>query len=234
MRYPITILYWGLCTLLLATIFSSLGYAFGDSLFVASMFLPGLLLLKLSLPPLLHEPMRQRIVHGLYLVAALLVLEYLLLFLVNYDLCGFGRKMEFPPLLFNPVFILFLLVTLVFGERAIDRRSIAREAVRPQTIDFISERRRISLSEERIRYVASNDTEVTVHTVDGAAYRTRTPISQWEAALNEQRFMRIHRAYIVNRSCIVRLSRTECVVGEETLPVSRKYAERVVRENGAA
>ena len=75
---------------------------------------------------------------------------------------------------------------------------------------------------------------MTVHTVDGAAYRTRTPISQWEAALNEQRFMRIHRAYIVNRSCIVRLSRTECVVGEETLPVSRKYAERVVRENGAA
>ncbi len=233
MRYPITILYWGLCTLLLATIFSSLGYAFGDSLFVASMFLPGLLLLKLSLPPLLHEPMRQRIVHGLYLAAALLVLEYLLLFLVNYDLCGFGRKMEFPPLLFNPVFILFLLVTLAFGERAIDRPLPEGEGDQ-QTIDFISERRRISLTEERIRYVASNDTEVTIHTVDGAAYRTRTPISQWEAALNERRFVRIHRAYIVNRSCIVRLSRTECVVGEETLPVSRKYAERVVRENGAA
>lgn len=233
MRYPATVLYWGCCTLLLATIFVSLGYAFGDSLFVASTFLPGLLLVKYFLPQLLYEPLRMRWLHGIYLAAALLVMEYLLLFWVNRDMAGFGRPMEFPPLLLNPLFLLFLTAALAWPELQLDRYLADREASRPQTVEFFSERRRIALAEERIRYVASNDDEVTVCTLDGAVYRTRTPISQWETVLNERRFLRIHRAYIVNRACVGHISRTECRVGEETLPVSRKYAERAVRELGA-
>lgn len=230
MRYTVTVLYWGCCTLFLATILSSLGYAFGDSLFVASMFLPGLLLVKILLPQLLRETGRRRWLHGFYLTAALLVLEYLLLFWVNRDLAGFGRSMDFPPLLLNPLFLLFLTAALSWPERALDRRCASCAARRPRTVDFFSERRRISLPEQQIRYVASNDAEVAVHTLDGTVYRTRTPISQWEAVLSEACFLRIHRAYIVNRACVVHASRTACVVGEETLPVSRKYAERTVRE----
>ena len=41
-------------------------------------------------------------------------------------------------------------------------------------------------------------------------------------------FVRIHRSYIVRRELIIRASRTEVELDGVTLPVSRKYAERVV------
>ena len=83
---------------------------------------------------------------------------------------------------------------------------------------------------EEIRYVESLDSEVVVHTVSGEKLRTRTPISRWEATLNELHFIRIHRSYIVRRELIVRASRVEVELEGVTLPVSRKYAERVVAE----
>jgi len=233
MRILVTLGYWAVCALLLAAIFSSLGYRFDDAFFVASAFLPGLLLLKYGSRQLAYETPRRQALHIGYLAAAALVLEYLLLFLANHDKVGFGREMAFPPLLLNPFFLLFLLGALALPEYLLDRRFARREAARPQRIDFISERRRVSLHEERILYVASNDTEVVVHTVDGEQYRTRTPISQWEAILNELRFLRIHRAYIVSRAHVTGATRTGLAIGGEQLPVSRKYADRVVRELGA-
>ncbi len=50
-----------------------------------------------------------------------------------------------------------------------------------------------------ILYVESNDNEVFIHAANGCSYRTRTRISQWEKLLDD-RFVRIHRAYLVNGS----------------------------------
>ena len=71
---------------------------------------------------------------------------------------------------------------------------------------------------------------MVVHTASGEKLRTRTPISRWEATLNELHFVRIHRAYIVRRSLVLRASRTEVELEGVTLPVSRKYAERIDKQ----
>lgn len=166
-----------------------------------------------------------------FLAAAVLVLTYLLLFGVNnYIGVGVYHKMAFPPLLLNPIFILFVLVALALPEWLLDNFLKRREAERPQIVEFISDRRHISLPSEEIFYIESLDDEVVVHTIAGESLRTRTPISRWEATLNELHFVRIHRSYIVRRELIIRASRTEVELDGVTLPVSRKYAERVVEQ----
>ena len=230
-----TILYWAVCLVVLATIFSSLGYPFGDSMFVGSMFLPGLLMIKYFVPQIAFRTLWQGLLNAFWLAASVLVLTYLLLFVVNYYLeVGLFGNMDFPPLFNNPVFVLFVLAALALPEHLLDNFLKTREATRPQTVEFISERRHISLPVEEICYIESLDNEVVVYTVTGEKLRTRTPISRWEATLNELHFLRIHRAYIVRRALILRASRTEVeLIGGLTLPVSRKYAERLMHEKTA-
>lgn len=231
MRILWTILYWGICLVVLATILSSLGYDFSASMFVGSMFLPGLLAIKFFVPQISFSSRWQGVMHAAFLAAAVLVLTYLLLFGVNnYIGVGVYHKMTFPPLLLNPIFILFVLVALALPEWLLDNFLKRREAERPQIVEFISDRRHISLPSEEICYVESLDDEVVVHTIAGESLRTRTPISRWEATLNELHFVRIHRSYIVRRELIIRASRTEVELDGVTLPVSRKYAERVVEQ----
>ncbi|MBR5464241.1 MAG: LytTR family transcriptional regulator [Alistipes sp.] len=223
-----TIFYWAVCLVVLAVILSSLGYDFFASMFVGSMFLPGLLMIKYFVPQISFRSLAQGLLNAFWLAAAVLVLTYLLLFVVNYYLeVGLFGNMNFPPLLSNPIFILFVLAALALPEHLLDNYLKAREAARPQTVEFISERRHVTLSTEEICYIESLDNEVVVHTISGEELRTRTPISRWEATLNELHFVRIHRAYIVQRNLLLRISRTEVELKEVTLPVSRKYAERL-------
>ena len=78
-----------------------------------------------------------------------------------------------------------------------------------------------------ILYVESRDTEVYIYTVDGELYKSQRPISQWENVLEDD-FIRIHRAFIVNKA-LVSLSGNDCVccTGKH-LPVSRKYKKAVL------
>ena len=230
MRIVWTILYWAICLVILATILSSLGYNFSVSMFVSSMFLPGLLVIKYFISQISFSHLKQGVLNICFLAMAVLVLTYLLLFCTN-NYLGVGvyynSDFDFPPLLLNPVFILFVLAALALPEWLLDNYLKRRESVRPQVVEFISERRHVSLSADDIRYIESLDSEVVVHTVSGESLRTRTPISRWEATLNELHFVRIHRAYIVRRELIVRASRSEVELDGVTLPVSRKYAEKV-------
>ena len=231
MRTLLTILYWAVCLVVLAAILSSLGYPFADSMFVGSMFLPGLLMIKYFLPQISFRPLRQGVLNLVWLATAALVLTLLLLFVVNAELeVGLFGNMNFPPLLGNPIFVLFVLAALALPEWLLDNFLKRREAERPQIVEFISDRRHISLPAEEIFYIESLDDEVVVHTLAGESLRTRTPISRWEATLNELHFVRIHRSYIVRRELIIRASRTEVELDGVTLPVSRKYAERVVEQ----
>lgn len=229
MRILWTILYWGICLVVLATILSSLDYDFSASMFVGSMFLPGLLAIKYFVPQISFSNLWQGLKHASFLAAAVLVLTYLFLFGINtYMGVGAYHNMDFPPLLLNPIFIFFVLAALALPEWLLDNFLKHREAARPQIVEFISDRRHISLSAEEIRYIESLDSEVVVHTISGEKLRTRTPISRWEVTLNDLHFVRIHRSYIVRRELITHTSRTEVELEGITLPVSRKYADRVV------
>lgn len=68
--------------------------------------------------------------------------------------------------------------------------------------------------------------EVWIHTSTGESLRTKTKISQWEQQLDD-RFLRIHRSYIVNADRVARHTAGAVVVDGRTLEVSRKYRDSV-------
>ena len=106
--------------------------------------------------------------------------------------------------------------------RAHAELTAVREARRGVDID----RRRVRLETERISYLESNDSEVWIHTSTGESLRTKTKISQWEQQLDD-RFLRIHRSYIVNADRVARHTAGAVVVDGRTLEVSRKYRDSV-------
>ena len=67
---------------------------------------------------------------------------------------------------------------------------------------------------------------------DGNSYRNKTGITQWENLLGEG-FLRIHRSYLVNRDLASAETPDSVSVGSVSLPVSRKYKERVQESLGA-
>lgn len=229
MRYAVTLFYWAASVVLLAAIFGSLGYSFDKSMFVGSMFLPGLLAVKFFVPQLSFANRRRGIRDAVFLSLAIVTLEWLLIVMVHTRIIDLFRE-DVPPILLNPVFIALMLAALALPEYLLDEYLRKRGCRSPQTIDFVSERRRVSLAFDRIAYVESNDAETRVYTPDGESFRTKTPISQWEKVLDGGMFVRIHRAYIVNRDCVVSFNRQCVVVGDSELPVSRKYGERAVKE----
>mgnify|MGYP003094691318 CR=1 FL=1 len=83
----------------------------------------------------------------------------------------------------------------------------------------------VSLSES-FDFLESNDSEVWIHTSTGESLRTKTKISQWEQQLDD-RFLRIHRSYIVNADRVARHTAGAVVVDGRTLEVSRKYRDSV-------
>ena len=109
----------------------------------------------------------------------------------------------------NPVFLLLIIAPLALIEHLVDEILKKYQAKQPQTVDIISERRHVTLLTSNILYIESLDSEVAVHTIDGEIMRTRTPISRWEATLNELHFIRIHRSYNVHIDSINNISRTE-------------------------
>ncbi len=130
---------------------------------------------------------------------------------------------DFPPLFSNPIFLLILLVAFVVPGHLL-MAWLRRRQPAERNVRFISERRRVTLPLEAIVRIESNDSEVLIHTAEGAVYRTRTRISQWERLLDE-RFVRIHRAWIVNADCVRELSPQGLTAGGVSLEFSRKYRD---------
>ena len=86
----------------------------------------------------------------------------------------------------------------------------------------------MTLLQDEIRYVESNDTEVWINATESRRFRNKTPISQWENLLGEG-FMRVHRSYLVNVDYIDGAERDVVILGEDEIPVSRKYKDNVMQ-----
>ncbi len=226
MRYLILCAYWAGTVLLLALLLMSFDYGFGRALFVASSMLPGMLCAQCFLPQALTVPRRRWVaVAGVAMGAV--VVEWVAMLLANrYTQVAAGPREEFPALFSNPVFLSILLAAFVFPGECLSRW-LRRRLPRPRSITFISERHKVTLPFAAILYVESNDCEVLLHTTDGSVYRTRTRISQWERLLDD-RFVRIHRAYLVNADFATSVSAQSVEVGGIRIECSRKYRETAI------
>ena len=107
-----------------------------------------------------------------------------------------------------------------------------RFAAETHPVTFFSDRRSVKVNREDIAYIESNDTEVRLFLRDGNSYRNKTGITQWENLLGED-FLRIHRSYLVNRALASAETPDSVSVGGVSLPVSRKYKDRVQESFGA-
>ena len=240
MRRNVLIAYWIVSVLIVALIIMMLvkDLSVSRALFVATMFLPGALAAQYMLPKISFKRKAEGIRNTVYLVLAIILLEYLLLI---WTLCfqsfsytryiqgaNYSFPFEFPEDtgVFNPLFISVVISGLAIGGSLIDRWLMRNHPEMENPITFCSDRKRVSLLPSQILYVESCDTEVFIHTSDGRKLRNKTGISQWESALGYP-FVRIHRSFLVNGNYMTQVDSDCVLVGEESLPVSRKYQKKL-------
>lgn len=223
--------YWIVAVLLLAAVTGSFGYDFRQALFFATALLPGLFCARLLLPGALRSP-RRRGVAVVSVAGGVLVVEWLALLLAyRYALRdSWPWQQEFPPLFSNPAFLVLVSAAIVVPEMVLERW-LDDHLPRMKRVTFVSERRRTTLPVADILYVESNDSEVLLHAADGSVFRTKTRISHWEQLLDD-RFVRIHRAFLVNAEQVTDAAPTQVCIGERTLDVSRKYRDAVIERFG--
>jgi hypothetical protein len=208
--------------------------SFSRALFVGMMFLPGALAAQYMLPKISYKRRAEGVRNTIYLVLAIIILEYLLLI---WTLCfqpsgsyqmikgvNYNIPFDFPKDtgVFNPLFISVIVSVLAIGGSLIDRWLTRNHPEMESPITFCSDRKRVSMLPSQMLYIESCDTEVYIHTTDGRKLRNKTGISQWESALGYP-FVRIHRAFLVNSNHVESYNQDTVKVGEESLPISRKY-----------
>lgn len=227
MRAVLRIAYWLAAIGLLATILTGLDYTLAQAVLIGLVFCPCALALEFWMPK------AQRPMDKVYLSLAVMTAVILLVIILHFGVWtsltpeGFYQnRKSISPMLINPAFLGMILTTLSLGDYFWGRWIGNHIKARPRTVTFFSDRKSVSLPLAQIAYVESNDTEVRIVTAEGAAYRNKTGIGQWENLLGED-FLRIHRSYLVNLSMLVPESPESVLVNGIRLPVSRKYRDKV-------
>jgi hypothetical protein len=193
--------------------------------FLTVMLLPGILLVKYFAKDLSFKERGKGLLNGFYFLFAVALAEHLCILLTHWILYGANSPGRTNPLL-NPVFICFVLASLLSIERQLKTRFFTPSGREEKFITFTSERVRVSIEADSILYIESNDDQVFVRALADKVYPTRMKISQWEAVLDD-RFLRVHQAFIVNRDHIARFDSKAVWIGDRPIDISRGYRERV-------
>ena len=227
MKRYFEIIYWIAATGLISLLFMSLAESYTAALFLAVMMLPGALLAKFLGGSISFKNRFRGMMDTIYFLLFILVLEYLLIFLVYAYLLKLNYNLpKSSAILFNPLFIWLLLFAFLRFERLLAAKLSVGET-RSRFIEFTSERKKIRIEVDTITYIESRDDEVLVVLFEGKQYHTRMNITQWSNVLDD-RFIRVHRSFIVNRSCICGMSarRLKLDSGVE-IDVSKRYRDMV-------
>jgi len=242
MKTLLSVIWWVVFTLILACLFLSLSYRFDEALFIATLYLPGIFALRYLMPQLPTKTTEEsewdedegslvarKWMAYAGLLLAVILLEELLVFLAHLivlDPPENPLSVSTPVLLYNPVLSIVILGTGYCSFLLWKRVSNHWLPIKESTVDFISDRQKVSVPIDSISYVESRDKEVFIHLADGSAYRNKTPISHWESILGNG-FLRVHRAYLVNANRIKHITQDDLYVEGERIRVSRKYKDSV-------
>lgn len=214
---------------IVALLISDLGYTYLDALFIASTYLPTLVLVH-TLTDGLKIRRRIDIITAPLAVIALFILQLLLITLANYSLRRLSYQITMPEIVINPILVFMISMLYYLPYRLIIGRFFKEsKADREQrVVEFVSNRKRVKRQVAEILYIESCDTEVRLHTTDGESYRNRTNISNWQRELGDD-FVRIHRSYLVNGDFIDRVNREQMTLkgSDVTLPISRSYQSEI-------
>lgn len=256
-RFAFFVLYWAISLLLLAVVLCNIGYRMAEALMLSTSLLPVAIIFRQMIAHTNFSAKKLEVARSLFFILMfVLIMAFLAVHIAQAIILYDYRQMtntdfSVPATLLNPVFLLAILTLMMVGDYGLGRilgRHLpeAKETItfasdlqstKPkeqengssvisEPITFISNRQSMTLTREEILYVESCDTEVWIHATDGRRFRNKTPISSWERLLGPE-YLRIHRSYLVRLSACTGLEHDNVIIGEERLPVSRKYKERV-------
>lgn len=107
-----------------------------------------------------------------------------------------------------------------------------QEASESESILINVNKKRVKLKLDEILYVESRKEYVRIF-IGQTSYLTKFPISNLENELPRDRFVRIHRSFMVNKQRITAFSSSEVELGEIRLPVGRSFREHALISFGA-
>lgn len=116
----------------------------------------------------------------------------------------------------------------ISSQKAINTVSIA-EKNEKHFIFVRSDRKMVKVNFDEILYVESLSDYVKIHT-DKKAIVTRETITNIEAKLPQNQFLRIHRSYIVSIKNIESYTNEYIEIKNKALPISRSYKESILRK----
>ncbi|MBO7076701.1 MAG: LytTR family transcriptional regulator [Bacteroidales bacterium] len=222
--------YWLAAIALTATLLTSLDYDLGHAVAMSLSFLPAAMALSYFLPKVDRTRGRKdQVLDTIFIILGVMTMTFFfiyliqLLFLLVIDQVQSGW--DLPSMLWNPVFVAVVLAILAYGHYLLVKW-LDKKFPSERPVTFNSGYKKVSLRKEDILYIESRDAEVWIYARDGRQYRNRTGISQWEDVLGPG-FVRIHRAFLVNRAEMKVLSSESVSVAGKELPVSRKNKDSV-------
>lgn len=222
--------YWLAAIFVTSILLTSLDYDLGHAVIMSFSFLPAAMALSFYLPQVdKTRGMKERVIGTLCIIFGVMTMAFLLIYLLQmFFILVIDRKeseWSLPSMLWNPVFVAAVLAILAYGHYLLEKW-LKKKYPSDRPVTFTSDYRKVSVWKEDILYIESRDSEVWIHTRDGQQYRNKTGIGQWENALGPG-FLRIHRAFLINRMEATMASPESVRVAGKELPVSRKYKDVV-------
>ena len=98
--------------------------------------------------------------------------------------------------------------------------------------DFIfvrSDRKMIKINFDDIRYIESLSDYIKIHLIDKTII-TRETITNIEAKLPQQKFLRTHRSFIISLKNIESFTNDYIEIGTSEIPISRSYKDLVLKK----
>ncbi len=82
---------------------------------------------------------------------------------------------------------------------------------------------------KKIRYISSRGHTLSICCTDGSVQESTGKLSDLENQICGEIFLRCHQSFLVNMYHVERLSGTYLTLGDEEIPVSRRYYDKVKR-----
>jgi DNA-binding LytR/AlgR family response regulator len=144
-----------------------------------------------------------------------------------------GFELDAVDYLLKPIsFERFLKAVNKVMHTSLDRTALEKENTskinEPEHINFRSDRKMVKVALHDIVYIESIKDYIKVVTTTGTVI-TKQPISSVEEMLPKEKFIRIHRSYIVSVSKIESYNHELVWIAKQELPISRSYRHEVSR-----
>ena len=238
------IIFWIGVILLLTLVFGYAHHSYLYAFYFVTMFLPVIVgtsafYNRVLIPSYLLK--KRYLKFGLYSVYTLIIsmyLEMVVIYLAFIILASYQFQ-KMTPVTTNIFLLAITLYAIVFfnafillvkkylaGQEHLKRLKSEQEKLARGYLLVRSERRQVRIRYEEIVYLESLGDYVKIVPAGGKSVITREKISRLQERLPSD-FLRIHRSFLVNRNRIRSFTRGEVVLDDITLPVSRKYKDKL-------